>query len=658
MSVTKLSRKSGDDNIDGLIYGVAWANRSRRNPITFGFTSSIDDYNDDYFNKDKYGDTYEAFFWDQRIVATEWFQNLANVANIYFKAINGKKATIRIAMSDYSSIEKNNANFAHAFLPSEDLSGGDAWFNRTGFNDLVNDTGDVIIGTKAYYSLGHELAHALGLKHGHEKGGIADVAMTSERDSMEFSIMTYRSYVGSPLASDTVGYQNEKGGFAQSLMMYDIAALQYIYGAKFSSENHTFYEFSESTGEMFINGISQGAPKSNRIFRTIWDDGGYDTYEFDNYKTNLSIDMNPGGWIDLDVGGNSQRARLGRKKYARAHIFNALEYNGDSRSLIEDVNSGTGNDYIKGNRINNNISGGNGNDTIYGQDGADRLWGGNGNDVLYGDNGDDWIFGDSGNDKLYGGNGADELSGYAGNDKLYGGNGDDMLSGGNGKDFIHGDDGEDQIDGDADNDKIYGGNGDDRLSGGNGNDFIQGDDGDDIIDGGAGNDELYGGNGHDWLLGGNGNDILLGGSGIDQFFGGPGVDIINAGGGYREYLVISHRGRSHYDIITGLAISVQGFVDATFLLQDQLDDGLIGEIRNGIGIKGLAFDYGNRLVRDRLFVGPGNRGDLKGSPSGIYVNTNTGLIYYNDSKDRGSHLLAKVELGIAQALGFENFYYE
>lgn len=621
MSVVKLEKKSGDNNIDGLIDGFAWANRRNKKPITYGFASSINDYAD-YFDKDMYGKTFEAFYWDQAIVAREWLQsNVANVANLFFREANGKNATIRIAMSDYLPVDK--VNFAHAYLPREDLSGGDAWFNRTDFNDLVSDYDDVIIGTKAYYAFGHELAHALGLKHGHEKGGIANVAMTSERDSMEFSIMTYRSYVGAPPVSDTVGYQNEEGGFAQSLMMYDIAALQYIYGAKFSSGNNndTNYQFSETTGEMFIDGLSQGVPKTNRIFRTIWDDGGYDRYEFGNYKTNLSVDMNPGGWIDLDVGGNSQRAMLGKNKYARAHIFNALEYNGDSRSLIEDVIGGSGNDYIKGNRINNFITGGNGNDTIHGQDGADLLLGENGRDVLYGDNGDDEIRGGASNDKLYGGNGADVVRGEGGDDQISGGHGEDMLFGGDGNDVIHGDDG------------------------------------DDYIQGGSGNDVLHGGNGFDIIHGGDGNDILFGGRESGELYGGPGVDTIHTGDGSYAYLGISHRGHSHYDIITGLAISVQGFVVAKFGLRPQLDDGLKGEISDGIGIKGLAFDYRNHLVSDSLFVGPGKKGDLKGSSSGIYVNTNTGLIYYNDSKDRGSHLLAKVELGIATALNFENFYY-
>ena len=92
-------------------------------------------------------------------------------------------------------------------------------------------------------------------------------------------------------------------------MMQDIAALQYLYGANFE-EDDSRYTFDAKTGEMSINGKGQGKPKKNRIFRTIWDGGGQDIYDFSNYSRNLIIDLNPGGWSDLDAGGNKQKAIL------------------------------------------------------------------------------------------------------------------------------------------------------------------------------------------------------------------------------------------------------------------------------------------------------------------------------------------------------------
>jgi serralysin len=72
--------------------------------------------------------------------------------------------------------------------------------------------------------------------------------------------------------------ENETWGYAQSLMMYDIAALQHLYGADYTTNaGNTVYRWNPSTGQESINGIGQGAPGGNRIFMTIWDGGGSDT---------------------------------------------------------------------------------------------------------------------------------------------------------------------------------------------------------------------------------------------------------------------------------------------------------------------------------------------------------------------------------------------
>ena len=54
------------------------------------------------------------------------------------------------------------------------------------------------MGGYAYHTHIHELGHAMGLKHSHELGGVSNVAVPSDRDAIEFTVMTYRSYVGRP----------------------------------------------------------------------------------------------------------------------------------------------------------------------------------------------------------------------------------------------------------------------------------------------------------------------------------------------------------------------------------------------------------------------------------------------------------------------------
>lgn len=219
----------------------------------------------------------------------------------------------------------------------------------------------------------HETGHALGLKHGHPEPDVTP-SLPSEHDSYEYSVMTYSQYVGDP----------PKGGddapdHPTTFMQDDIAALQYMYGAHFTSDNdNTSYQWNPDTGELSINGNRQGnQPWENYIFSTIWDGGGaHDTYDFSNYTTSLKVDLNPGAWFTVSA---SQLAKLnsGGSQKAAGNIANALLYkdprtnNDDLHSLIENVIGGTGNDHIKGNIADNYLDGGLGDDILTGSAGDD-----------------------------------------------------------------------------------------------------------------------------------------------------------------------------------------------------------------------------------------------------------------------------------------------
>ena len=96
--------------------------------------------------------------------------------------------------------------------------GGDAWFNNSShwYNNPV-------VGNYAWLTIIHETGHLLGLKHPQDVSGSFGAAPVSA-DSLEYSVMSYRSYIG---ASTTGGLTNATWSFPQTLMMYDIAALQY-----------------------------------------------------------------------------------------------------------------------------------------------------------------------------------------------------------------------------------------------------------------------------------------------------------------------------------------------------------------------------------------------------------------------------------------------
>jgi len=191
----------------------------------------------------------------------------------------------------------------------------------------------------------------------------------------------------------------------------------------------TSYTFDPLTGEMSINGAGVGTPVGNRIFRTIWDGDGNDTYDLSNYDTDLEIDLAPGGW---SVFSDAQLADLNRFSNdpafnARGNVANALLVDGDKRALIENAIGGTGDDTILGNAADNRLQGNGGRDLLNGKAGADTLQGNGGNDRLKGGFGSDTLEGGTGRDKLIGAKGSDTLKGGKGMDLLFGGQGADTF---------------------------------------------------------------------------------------------------------------------------------------------------------------------------------------------------------------------------------------
>ena len=342
---------TGDPYVDGVLSGVKWGVTS----LTFSFPTDPSFYGSKYGAGSEPTNGFKAFTTVQQDAVRAALQMYSAVANVTFTEVTESATT----HGDLRYAESNNPSTAWAYYPSTSELGGDVWANNS-----THWYDNPVKGNYAFLTMIHETGHAMGLKHPHE-ATLNFGAMPADHDSLEYSVMSYHSYVGSSLS----GYTNASTSYPTTLMMFDIAALQTEYGANYTTNSGaTIYSWDPLTGQEFVNGVGQGAPGGNKIFMTVWDGGGNDTYDFHNYASNLTVDLTPGGWTTTST---TQLANLGGGHNAVGNIANALLYQGNTASLIENAIGGSGNDTITGNVADNHLTGGAGNDVMDGGSGTD-----------------------------------------------------------------------------------------------------------------------------------------------------------------------------------------------------------------------------------------------------------------------------------------------
>jgi Ca2+-binding RTX toxin-like protein len=265
----------------------------------------------------------------------------------------------------------------------------------------------------------HETGHGLGLKHPHDPGsGAFNPNFFPGIDPSDPSAVRQRSlgalelnHMFGSVMSYLHGYEFDANGhvdvvatrqrpvaddffldhgFAATPMAYDVAAVQYLYGANmsFRTGDNVYILPDSNDPHPFVRGAPNEVGEQETIiyqpdtayWECIWDAGGVDEIRYDVMdaegnaiagKANAIIDLTA-ATLDMSETG------FGVLSYA---AFIGGGYTIANGVVIENATGGDGHDEITGNSADNVLNGRGGHDILVSKGGTDSIIGGDGFDT-------------------------------------------------------------------------------------------------------------------------------------------------------------------------------------------------------------------------------------------------------------------------------------
>ncbi len=319
-----MSLTTGNNAIDALAFSSWNATAGTAATLTYSFLTRVPMRAD---AEDRNG--FVAMSGPQQNAVRDALAQWASIANVTFVEVAANSGNLQFGTN------AQTGSSAYAYLPGSGISSVQMYLNnKESYNAVFT------AGTYGPTVLIHEIGHMLGLKHPGDYdatgSGVNGPFLPAATDNGDYTLMSYNDSIGY-----AVGHK-----FQTTAMLYDIQAIQYLYGANMS------YHAGNDTYVLAAN----SAPMC------IWDAGGADALDFSACTGATVINLNAGAFSETARGLNNV----------------SIAYN----VTIESAVAGSGGSTIYANGAGNRLQGGAGADTFHQGAGSDTIVGGNGNDTV------------------------------------------------------------------------------------------------------------------------------------------------------------------------------------------------------------------------------------------------------------------------------------